>query len=103
MGQTLKLKIIEMDEQKRAYWPAAAPWCARKRCEEAEAWARLKEGEVVHGIVRRLTDFGAFVDLGGVDGHVTDLSWALILPRLFLPIRKWMSRFTAWTRSASLA
>ncbi|MBQ7867883.1 MAG: S1 RNA-binding domain-containing protein, partial [Clostridia bacterium] len=45
---------------------------------KAEAWGRLAEGEVVHGVVRRLTDFGAFVDLGGVDGliHVTDLSWA---------------------------
>ena len=47
---------------------------------KAEAWARLQEGEVVHGIVRRLTDFGAFVDLGGVDGliHVTDLSWGRV-------------------------
>ena len=45
---------------------------------KAEAWSKLAEGEVVKGVVRRLTDFGAFVDLGGVDGliHVTDLSWA---------------------------
>ena len=47
---------------------------------KAEAWAKLSEGQVVKGIVRRLTDFGAFVDLGGVDGliHITDLSWARI-------------------------
>ena len=47
---------------------------------KAEAWARLQEGEVVHGIVRRLTDFGAFVDLGGVDGmvHISELSWLRI-------------------------
>ena len=40
----------------------------------------LKEGEIIHGIVRRLTDFGAFVDVGGVDGlvHITDLSWGRI-------------------------
>jgi len=41
-----------------------------------EAWERLEEGAVVEGTVRSLTDFGAFVDLGGVDGlvHVTELS-----------------------------
>ena len=40
------------------------------------AWEKLEEGIVIHGIVRRLTDFGAFVDVGGVDGliHITDLS-----------------------------
>ena len=45
-----------------------------------EAWERLEEGMVIHGIVRRLTDFGAFVDVGGVDGliHITDLSWGRI-------------------------
>ena len=42
-----------------------------------EAFANLKEGDVVKGTVRSLTEFGAFVDLGGVDGllHVTDISW----------------------------
>jgi len=42
-----------------------------------EAFANLKEGAVVRGTVRSLTEFGAFVDLGGVDGllHVTDISW----------------------------
>ena len=45
-----------------------------------EAWENLQEGEIIHGIVRRLTDFGAFVDVGGVDGlvHITDLSWGRI-------------------------
>ena len=42
-----------------------------------EAFANLKEGAVVRGTVRSLTEFGAFIDLGGVDGllHVTDISW----------------------------
>ena len=79
VGQTLKLKIIEMDEQKRRIVASRRAVVREEAAaKKAEAWARLKEGEVVHGIVRRLTDFGAFVDLGGVDGliHVTDLSWA---------------------------
>src|SRR6202011_1957875 len=43
-----------------------------------EAFGRLKEGAVVRGAVRSLTDFGAFIDLGGVDGllHVSDMSYS---------------------------
>ena len=79
VGQTLKLKIIEMDEQKRRIVASRRAVVREEAAaKKAEAWGRLAEGEVVHGVVRRLTDFGAFVDLGGVDGliHVTDLSWA---------------------------
>ncbi len=79
VGQTLKLKIIEMDEQKRRIVASRRAVVREEAAaKKAEAWSRLAEGEIVHGIVRRLTDFGAFVDLGGVDGliHVTDLSWA---------------------------
>ena len=68
-----------MDEQKRRIVASRRAVVREEAAaKKAEAWARLQEGEVVHGIVRRLTDFGAFVDLGGVDGliHVTDLSWA---------------------------
>ena len=70
-----------MDKQKKRIV------CSRKAVimEEAaakkkEVWAALKEGEIIPGIVRRLTDFGAFVDIGGVDGlvHVTDLSWGRV-------------------------
>lgn len=79
VGQNLKLKIIEMDEQKRRIVASRRAVVREEAAtKKTEAWARLQEGEVVHGIVRRLTNFGAFVDLGGVDGliHVTDLSWA---------------------------
>ena len=79
VGKTLKLKIIELDEQKkRIVCSRRAVVKEENEARKAEAWSKLAEGEVVKGIVRRLTDFGAFVDLGGVDGliHVTDLSWA---------------------------
>ncbi|MEG2355999.1 MAG: bifunctional 4-hydroxy-3-methylbut-2-enyl diphosphate reductase/30S ribosomal protein S1 [Clostridia bacterium] len=79
VGQTLKLKIIELDEaKKRIVASRRAVVKEESAAKKADAWSKLHEGDVVHGIVRRLTDFGAFVDLGGVDGliHVTDLSWA---------------------------
>ena len=81
VGKDMKLKIIEVDKQKKRIV------CSRKAviAEEAaakkkEVWDKLQEGEVIPGIVRRLTDVGAFVDVGGVDGlvHVTDLSWGRV-------------------------
>lgn len=79
LGKPMKLKIIELDEQKRRIVASRRAVVKEEAAaKKAEIWERLKEGEVIHGVVRRLTDFGAFVDIGGVDGliHVTDLSWA---------------------------
>ncbi|GHU72480.1 hypothetical protein FACS1894184_20220 [Clostridia bacterium] len=81
VGQPMRLKIIEVDRSKKRIV------CSRKAviAEEAvskkkEVWGKLAEGEVITGTVRRLSDFGAFVDIGGVDGlvHVTDLSWGRV-------------------------
>src|SRR6202012_5850770 len=49
----------------------------REKATKQEAFGRLQDGDVVHGTVRTVTEFGAFVDIGGVDGllHVTDMSW----------------------------
>ena len=49
----------------------------REKAVKQEAFGKLQEGGVVHGTVRTVTEFGAFVDIGGVDGllHVTDMSW----------------------------
>lgn len=77
-GKTLIAKIIDFDKEKRRII------LSRKEVEKEELnnkrkelWATLQEGQVVEGVVRRLTDFGAFVDLGGLDGlvHISDLSW----------------------------
>lgn len=81
VGQTMKLKIIEIDEQKhRIVASRRAVIKEENAAKKKETWAKIVEGETIHGVVRRLTDFGAFVDLGGVDGliHVTDLSWARV-------------------------
>jgi 4-hydroxy-3-methylbut-2-enyl diphosphate reductase len=77
----MKLKILEVDEQKKRVVASRKAVVAEEAAaKKKEAWERLEEGVVIHGIVRRLTDFGAFVDVGGVDGliHITDLSWGRI-------------------------
>ena len=81
VGQTMTLKIIEIDKAKKRIV------ASRKQVLQVEEAARKKElwntfevGSIVKGTVRRLADFGAFVDIGGVDGlvHVTDLSWGRV-------------------------
>ncbi len=79
VGKAMKLKIIELDEQKKRIVASRRAVVKEESAQKkTEIWGKLHEGEIVKGIVRRLTDFGAFVDIGGVDGliHVTDLSWA---------------------------
>jgi len=81
VGKDMKLKIIEVDKQKkRIVASRKAVIVEETAAREKEAWERLEEGIIIHGIVRRLTAFGAFVDVGGVDGliHITDLSWGRI-------------------------
>jgi 4-hydroxy-3-methylbut-2-enyl diphosphate reductase len=81
IGQKLKLKIIEADQQKKRIVASRKAVIAEEAAaRKAEIWDKLTEGEVIKGIVRRLTDFGAFVDIGGVDGlvHITDLSYGRI-------------------------
>ncbi len=81
VGKDMKLKIIEVDKQKkRIVASRKAVVVEEAAAKKKEAWDKLEEGIVIHGIVRRLTDFGAFVDVGGVDGliHITDLSWGRI-------------------------
>ncbi len=81
VGKPVKLKIIEVDKQKKRIVASRKAYLQEESASKKQgAWDKLVEGEVVTGIVRRLTDFGAFVDVGGVDGliHVTDLSWGRI-------------------------
>ncbi|MCL2544925.1 MAG: S1 RNA-binding domain-containing protein, partial [Clostridia bacterium] len=81
VGKELKLKIIEVDKvKKRIVASHKAYLAAESALRKKEIWSNLVEGEVVRGIVRRLADFGAFVDIGGLDGliHVTDLSWGRV-------------------------
>ncbi|MDD2428434.1 MAG: bifunctional 4-hydroxy-3-methylbut-2-enyl diphosphate reductase/30S ribosomal protein S1 [Eubacteriales bacterium] len=79
VGQPMKLKIIEVDSSKKRVVASRKAVLAEENARlKSEAWEHLHEGEIVKGIVRRFAPFGAFVDLGGVDGliHVSDLSWS---------------------------
>lgn len=81
VGQTMNLKIIEIDKaKKRIVASRKAVLIVEEAEKKKELWDKLEIGSVVKGTVRRLADFGAFVDIGGIDGlvHVTDLSWGRV-------------------------
>jgi len=81
VAQKLRLKILEIDKKRNRI---VASQRAILEAEEAEkkrkVWESIQEGQRVTGEVKRLTNFGAFVDIGGVDGliHISDLSWGHI-------------------------
>ena len=80
-GQTLDVKIIDVDKrQKRFVLSHKEVLKAQAAEEEKKLFESFEKGSVVKGVVKRLTDFGAFVDIGGVDGllHITDISWVRI-------------------------
>ncbi len=78
-GQTLTFKIIEIEpSENRLILSHKAVVEAEKTVKKAELLESIKEGDKLEGTVARLTDFGAFVDLGGIDGlvHVSEISHA---------------------------
>ena len=80
-GQELDFKIIELDRVKRRIIGGRKEMIAKEVSEKKAAlFATLEVGTKVAGTVSRLTDFGAFVDLGGVDGliHISEMSWGRI-------------------------
>jgi len=77
LGRTYRFKILEYSpESHKLVLSRGVLLREEKERARQEAWERLEVGAVVEGTVRSLTDFGAFVDLGGVDGlvHVTEIS-----------------------------
>ncbi len=81
VGTTQKVKIIEIKpERKRAYASIRAVAREERKAKEEAFWSTIEEGKEFDGEVKSLTDFGAFVDLGGVDGmvHTSELSWKRI-------------------------
>ncbi|GAB3444004.1 30S ribosomal protein S1 [Insolitispirillum peregrinum] len=78
MGQPQTFQILKMDRARGNIVVSRRAVLEESRAEErAKLMAGLKEGMVLDGVVKNITDYGAFVDLGGVDGllHVTDISW----------------------------
>lgn len=80
-GKELEFKVIKLDAKRNnVVVSRRAVLEAANSQEREELLANLQEGQSVKGIVKNLTDYGAFVDLGGVDGllHITDMAWKRI-------------------------
>ncbi|MBO5462445.1 MAG: bifunctional 4-hydroxy-3-methylbut-2-enyl diphosphate reductase/30S ribosomal protein S1 [Clostridia bacterium] len=78
LKKTVKFKVIEVNKQRRrAVGSIRAVLKEERKANEEKFWAEAQEGEVRKGVVKSLMKFGAFVDIGGVDGmiHVSELSW----------------------------
>ena len=81
VGKQIKVKVLEADKaKKRIVASIKQVLIEEAKAAKAAKWDALVVGEKVHGVVRRITDFGAFVDIGGLDGlvHVTDCAWGRV-------------------------
>jgi small subunit ribosomal protein S1 len=77
-GKTLEFKVIKLDRKRNNVVVSRRAVVEASMGEErAKLLENLKEGAIVKGTVKNITDYGAFVDLGGIDGllHITDLAW----------------------------
>ena len=80
-GQEIEFVISEYNPKRRRYIGDRKQLIVAKKAEQQAAlFARIHEGDVVEGVVKNVTDFGAFVDLGGADGllHISEMSWGRI-------------------------
>jgi small subunit ribosomal protein S1 len=81
IGEKFKFKVIKFNKKRGNIVLSRRVLLEREREElKKETLKNLKEGAVLKGVVKNLTDYGAFIDLGGIDGllHVTDMSWGRI-------------------------
>jgi len=77
-GKTFEFKVIKLDRKRNNVVVSRRAVLEATVGEEREALlANLKEGSIIKGVVKNITDYGAFIDLGGIDGllHITDLAW----------------------------
>ncbi len=77
-GKSLEFKVIKLDQRRNNVVVSRRAVVEQEYSAEREALLEsLQEGNVIKGIVKNLTDYGAFVDLGGIDGllHITDMAW----------------------------
>src|SRR5690606_17980577 len=82
VGQTLRMRILELDRQRNNVVLSRKELLEEEyQRAKQELFATLQENQIVSGVVRRLADFGAFVDIGsGVEGllHVSELAWSRV-------------------------
>lgn len=78
MGQTLDVKVTRVDQRRnRAVFSHKAVLAEEKQKQIAAIWEGLHVDDIVEGTVMRFTDYGAFIDIGGIDGllHISEISW----------------------------
>ncbi len=81
INQKLRVVVTEANAREKNLVVSRRELLEEERAEQREkTWAEIEEGQVRHGVVRSVKDFGAFVDLGGVDGllHVGEMSWSRV-------------------------
>ena len=81
IGKNFDFKIIKISEERKNVVISRRALLEEKRAEEREKLlANINEGDLILGMVKNITDFGAFIDLNGLDGllHITDMSWGRI-------------------------
>lgn len=81
IGETYKFKIIKLNKRRGNIVLSRRVLLEDEReNQRGKTLSRLEEGKVVDGVVKNLTDYGAFIDLGGIDGllHITDMSWGRV-------------------------
>ncbi len=81
LGQEIEFVISEYNPKRRRYIGDRRQLIAARKAQmQKELFERIHEGDVVEGVVKNVTDFGAFVDLGGADGllHISEMSWGRV-------------------------
>jgi small subunit ribosomal protein S1 len=81
IGQTFDFKVIKFNKKRGNIVLSRRVLLEKERDRlKAETLQNLEEGQIVTGVIKNLTDYGAFVDLGGIDGllHITDISWGRV-------------------------
>lgn len=77
-GQTIQFKVLECDKSHNKLILSRKAYLeAEKKAKAEQAWAEIEKDQVRHGVVQRITNFGAFIDLDGIDGllHVSQMAW----------------------------
>lgn len=110
VGQVIDVKVIKMDEEEKTILVSRKAMFTDNQESPQEILARIKEGAVVKGNVKNITEYGVFVDLGGVDGllHITDISWARIdnpfeMFQLGQEVSLMVSKYDTQTKKISLS
>src|SRR5580698_6375566 len=81
LNQSFKFKVIKFNKKRGNIVLSRRVLLEKERAElKGMTLEKLKEGQIVEGIVKNLTEYGAFIDLGGIDGllHITDMSWGRV-------------------------